>query len=273
MTRAQLIAQIQAKKSVLCVGLDPDMDKMPAHFPRTAEGLANFCCAIIDATAPYAVAYKPNLAFFEALGVAGWQALARVADHLRRYPHHLSIADAKRGDIGNTATKYAQGILNELGFDSITVAPYMGQDSLQPFALPGKWGIALGLTSNPGANDFQLQPMADGRPLYAHVLDAYRAWMSPEHWMVVVGATRPEGLASVRAQLPEHFFLVPGVGAQGGTVEEVMRAGAIPGDLGLLINSSRGILYASAGADFAEAAAAEAECLVAEMQTHWPAEA
>ena len=161
MTRAQLIAQIQAKKSVLCVGLDPDMDKMPAHFPRTAEGLADFCCAIIDATAPYAVAYKPNLAFFEALGVAGWQALARVADHLRRYPHHLSIADAKRGDIGNTATKYAQGILNELGFDAITVAPYMGQDSLQPFALPGKWGIALGLTSNPGANDFQLQ--SDGR--------------------------------------------------------------------------------------------------------------
>jgi len=272
MTRAQLIAQIQAKKSVLCVGLDPDMDKMPAHFPRTAEGLADFCCAIIDATAPYAVAYKPNLAFFEALGVGGWQALARVADHLRSYPHHLSIADAKRGDIGNTATKYAQGILNELGFDAITVAPYMGQDSLQPFALPGKWGIALGLTSNPGANDFQLQSMADGRPLYAHVLDAYRAWMSPEQWMVVVGATRPEGLASVRAQLPEHFFLVPGVGAQGGTVVEVMRAGAISGALGLLINSSRGILYASAGDDFAEAAAAEAERLVADMQTHWPDE-
>ena len=162
MTRAQLIAQIQAKKSVLCVGLDPDMDKMPAHFPRTAEGLANFCCAIIDATAPYAVAYKPNLAFFEALGVAGWQALARVADHLRRYPHHLSIADAKRGDIGNTATKYAQGILNELGFDSITVAPYMGQDSLQPFALPGNGASpwASRATRGPTTFSFSRWPMA-----------------------------------------------------------------------------------------------------------------
>jgi orotidine-5'-phosphate decarboxylase len=147
----------------------------------------------------------------------------------------------------------------------------MGKDSLEPFALPGKWGIALGLTSNPGANDFQLQPMADGRPLYAHVLDAYRAWMSPEQWMVVVGATRPEGLASVRTQLPEHFFLVPGVGAQGGTVEDVMKAGAIAGEVGLMINSSRGILYASSGEDFAEAAAAEAKRLVDEMKLHWPA--
>jgi orotidine-5'-phosphate decarboxylase len=193
-----------------------------------------------------------------------------VAAHLQRYPQHFSIADAKRGDIGNTARQYAHGILEGMGFDSITVAPYMGKDSLEPFALPGKWGIALGLTSNPGAHDFQLRPMADGRPLYAHVLDAYRAWMSPEQWMVVVGATRPEGLAAVRTQLPKHFFLVPGVGAQGGTVEDVMKAGAISGEVGLLINSSRGILYASSGEDFAEAAAAEAERLVEEMKAHWP---
>jgi len=271
MTRQELVAHIQTKQSVLCVGLDPDLAKLPAAFSRDAQGMADFCCAIIDATAEYAVAYKPNLAFFESLGPQGWEALTRVAKHLQRYPQHFSIADAKRGDIGNTARQYAQGILEGLGFDSITVAPYMGKDSLEPFALPGKWGIVLGLTSNPGANDFQLQPMADGRPLYAHVLDAYRAWMSPEQWMVVVGATRPEGLASVRTQLPEHFFLVPGVGAQGGTVEDVMKAGAIAGEVGLMINSSRGILYASSGEDFAEAAAAEAKRLVDEMKLHWPA--
>ncbi len=270
MTREELIAQIQRKKSVLCVGLDPDMGKMPVHFPRTAAGLADFCCAIIDATAPYAVAYKPNLAFFESLGATGWQALARVADHLLTYPDHFSIADAKRGDIGNTATKYAQGILQEFGFDAITVAPYMGKDSMEPFALPGKWVIALGLTSNPGAQDFQMQPMADGRPLYAHVLDSYAAWADPRQWMVVVGATRPDGLAAVRAHLPQHFFLVPGVGAQGGTVKDVMKAGAISGDLGLLINSSRGIMYARSDEQFAEAAAAESARLVAEMHRHWP---
>ncbi|MDC3353833.1 orotidine-5'-phosphate decarboxylase [Schleiferiaceae bacterium] len=270
MTRTELASYIQAKKSVLCVGLDPDLDKMPAQFTRDAQGVADFCCAIIDATSDYAVAYKPNLAFFESLGLEGWAALAQVAQHLSKYPEHFSIADAKRGDIGNTARHYAEGILGQLGFDSITVAPYMGRDSLEPFALAGKWVIALGLTSNPGAQDFQMQAMADGRPLYAHVLDSYATWASPDQWMVVVGATRPEGLAAVRKQLPDHFFLVPGVGAQGGSVEDVMKAGAVPGEIALLINSSRGILYASSEADFAEAAAREAARLVQEMKQYWP---
>ena len=270
MTRELLEAFIAQKKSVLCVGLDPDVDKLPHAFPKTAQGIADFCCAIIDATAEYAVAYKPNLAFFEAMGPAGWSALAQVAEHLLQYPHHFTIADAKRGDIGNTAKQYAKGILEGFGFDAITVAPYMGRDSIEPFALPGKWAIGLGLTSNPGAQDFQLQPMADGRPLYAHVLDAYKNWADPGQWMVVVGATRPEGLAAVRAQLPEHFFLVPGVGAQGGSVQEVMQSGACKKGVGLLINSSRGIIYASSGDDFAEAARQEAKRLVDQMQMYWP---
>ncbi|CAI8338039.1 MAG: Orotidine 5'-phosphate decarboxylase [Owenweeksia sp. TMED14] len=272
MTRAELIKNIENKKSVLCVGLDPDLTKMPSLFPSNSNGVVEFCKGIIDATADYAVAYKPNLAFFESLGESGWEALAKVADHLKDYPQHFSIADAKRGDIGNTAKMYAEGILVKLGFDSITVAPYMGKDSIEPFSILGKWGIALGLTSNPGAQDFQMKKMEDDRYLYEHVLDAYKEWISPENWMIVVGATREVSMRKIRHQLPEYFFLVPGVGHQGGTIKHVMDSGVFTSGIGVgvLINASRSICYASSDKNYASAAAKEASRLHEEMKYYWP---
>ena len=264
----ELVYAIESRQSVLCVGLDSDVQKLPAGFAPTPESLFGFNKAIIDATADFAVAYKPNLAFYEAYGLAGWKALEQTIGYLRtQYPGHLTIADAKRGDIGNTASRYAQGLLQELGFDAITVAPYMGKDSVVPFLLPDKWTVVLALTSNPGADDFQQQRLADGRPLFAQVIEKVSSWIPVEQRMFVVGATQPEGLKSVRGLAPDTFFLVPGVGAQGGTVQDVLTASgwaSRPG-VGVLINASRSIQYASSGTDFADAARLEAEKMQQEM--------
>lgn len=272
MTRLELIKNIEFKKSVLCVGLDPDLSKMPKLFGGDSRGVVEFCKGIIDATAEHAVAFKPNLAFFESMGYEGWEALAEVANYLKKFPQHFSIADAKRGDIGNTSKMYAEGILNKMGFDSITVAPYMGKDSLQPFAIPGKWAIALGLTSNSGAQDFQMKRMQDDRYLYEHVIDSYREWTSPDQWMIVVGATRSESMKKIRQQLPNHFFLVPGVGHQGGDIQNVLRSGSFSSGqgMGVLINASRSICYAGNDENYAESANKEALRLHEEMKNYWP---
>jgi orotidine-5'-phosphate decarboxylase len=265
MNYAELSQRIEAQGHGLCVGLDPDPAKLPS-----GTDLASFCVGIIDATADIAVAYKPNFAFFEALGRPGWDALEAVTTHLRGLPQKpLLIADAKRGDIGNTASRYAQGILEVMGYDAITVAPYMGRDSVEPFFREGKWVVGLGLTSNPGADDIQQLPLADGRKVYEAVADAYLQWGQPEHLMVVVGATRPEALGALRDRMPDTFFLVPGVGAQGGSAADVVRHGSFrtkPG-MGLLINASRSIMYASPGRDWQAAAAVAAEDLAREIQS------
>lgn len=264
----ELVYAIESRQSVLCVGLDSDVQKLPAGFAASPESLFAFNKAIIDATSEFAVAYKPNLAFYEAYGLAGWKALEQTIGYLRaQYPGHLTIADAKRGDIGNTASRYAQGLLQELGFDALTVAPYMGEDSVTPFVMPDKWTVVLALTSNPGADDFQQQRLADGRPLYAQVIEKVSAWIPTEQRMFVVGATQSEGLKSVRGMAPDSYFLVPGVGAQGGSVQDVLAAAgwaSRPG-VGVLINASRSIQYASSGTDFAEAARLEAQSMQAEM--------
>jgi orotidine-5'-phosphate decarboxylase len=242
---------IQAKKSLLCVGLDTDPEKLPPAMRGKADGVARFNKAIIDSTIDYAIAYKLNTAFYEAHGPSGWQALEETRAYI---PDDVfTIADAKRGDIGNTAAQYAKTFFQTYPFDAITVAPYMGRDSVEPFLqTTGKWAVVLGLTSNPGADDFE-KLVCDGKPLYEHVLAKVSSWGSVENLMFVVGATRPEELARIRAILPDHFLLIPGVGAQGGTVKDVCEAAATA-DGGLLINVSRGIQYASAGDDFAEAA-------------------
>lgn len=259
--RAQLLAAIQRKSSYLCVGLDPDPDRIPAICGEGVAGMERFCAEIIEATAAYAVAFKPNLAFFEAYGAEGWAALERT---VARMPSDvLCIADAKRGDIGNTSGRYAESVFRGLGAGAITVAPYMGEDSVRPFlAYPGHWAVVLALTSNPGASDFEWHGTP---PLYERVLDRVSAWGTPDQVMFVVGATRPEELARIRSLVPDYFFLVPGVGAQGGTVAEVSAAGAND-HVGLLINASRSILYASSGPDFAAAAADEARAMQQEMQ-------
>jgi orotidine-5'-phosphate decarboxylase len=265
MNRAALVDIIRAKKSLLCVGLDTDPEKLPAHLRGEKDGVVRFNKAIIDATADYAVAYKLNTAFYEAQGVGGWEALEETRAHI---PENVfTIADAKRGDIGNTAAQYARTFFQTYPFDSITVAPYMGRDSVEPFLqTPSKWAIVLGLTSNPGADDFE-KLMCDGKPLYEHVLEKVSSWGSPENLMFVVGATRPEELARIRTILPEHFLLIPGVGAQGGTVKDVCKA-AVTADGGLLINVSRGIQYATSGEDFAEAAGAAAKKYQGEMAAY-----
>jgi orotidine-5'-phosphate decarboxylase len=272
MTRQELIKNIEFKKSVLCVGLDPDLSKMPESFSSDSKGVVEFCKGIIDATAEHAVAFKPNLAFFESLGQQGWEALAEVADYLKKFPNHFSIADAKRGDIGNTSKMYAEGILNKMRFDSITVAPYMGKDSLEPFAIQGKWAIALGLTSNSGAHDFQMKRMQDDRYLYEHVMDSYREWTSPEQWMIVVGATRSESMKKIREQLPDHFFLVPGLGHQGGDIKNVLKSGSFRSGqgVGVLINASRSICYAGINEKYDQAASKEALRLHEEIKYYWP---
>ena len=235
----KLYEAILEKQSYLCVGLDPDLSKIPACFGQGATAVEAFCKAVIDATKHVAVAYKPNLAFFEPLGSEGWDVLSRVIEHIPS--ESLVIADAKRGDIGNTAAKYAEAILGNLGADSITVAPYMGADSVTPFtSIENKWTILLALTSNPGAEDFEFH---GNPPLFERVLTKAQKWGSVDNLMFVVGATRPEMLARVRELAPDSFLLVPGVGAQGGTIEAVAKHG-LNSKCGLLVNSSRGIIYA-----------------------------
>ena len=265
MNTAALKAEILKKKSFLCVGLDIDLEKVPAQFQNSPTALVDFSKAIIDATAPYAVAYKPNIAFFETYGVEGMTALKEVIDYLNQnHPKVFTIADAKRGDIGNTSTRYAKAYFETLGFDSITVAPYMGKDSVEPFlAFKDKHTILLALTSNPGSADFQ-RISSDGTALFEKVLATSKTWEGSEQLMYVVGATQADALQKIRGIIPDAFLLVPGVGAQGGSLEEVARHG-LNENVGLLVNSSRGIIYASQGDDFAEAAATAAKNLQTQM--------
>lgn len=264
MTRAELFSQIQQKSSFLCVGLDPDLAKIPAHLKSESDPIFSFCKEIIEQTADFAVAYKPNIAFFEALGPKGWESLQKVLDVIPK--DIFSIADAKRGDIGNTSSLYAKAFFEAMDFDSITVAPYMGKDSVSPFLeFENKWVILLALTSNVGSLDFQLIKDETGKPLYQSVLEKSQEWGSPENLMYVVGATRGELIGEVRKLAPEHFFLVPGVGAQGGSLADVAKFG-MNSNCGLIVNSSRGIIYASSGKDFAQAARKEAQILQKEMK-------
>lgn len=264
MTRAELFAQIQQKSSFLCVGLDPDLDKIPAHLRAEPDPIFSFCKEIVEQTADYAVAYKPNIAFFEALGPKGWESLQKVLEIIPK--NVFTIADAKRGDIGNTSKLYAKAFFETMDFDSITVAPYMGADSVSPFLdFENKWVILLALTSNVGSADFQLITDSNGKPLYQSVLEKSQEWGSPENLMYVVGATRGELIGEVRKAAPEHFFLVPGVGAQGGSLSEVAKYG-MNSTCGLLVNSSRGIIYASSGKDFGQAARKESQKLQEEMK-------
>lgn len=267
MKRNELVEQIFAKQSFLCVGLDPDPAKMPpALAAKGAAGLLEFNKAIIDATEPYAVAYKPNLAFYEALGADGLKAFEDTCAYIRqKYPHQFVIADAKRGDIGNTARMYAKAFFEGAGVDAVTVAPYMGEDSVTPFlGFDGKWAVVLALTSNKGSQDFQMIADKNGACVYQRVVKRAQKWGSPVNLMFVVGATRGELIGDVRALAPRSFFLVPGVGAQGGSLEEVCSYGLID-EVGLLVNSSRAIIHASQGDDFAEAAAAAAAALRRQM--------
>jgi orotidine-5'-phosphate decarboxylase len=264
MTKAELIAQIQEKSSFLCVGLDTDIQKIPDHLRQSADPIFEFNKQIIDATAEFAVAYKPNIAFYEALGPKGWESLQKTLDYIPK--DIFTIADAKRGDIGNTSKLYARAFFENMNFDSITVAPYMGRDSVEPFLeFDGKWVILLALTSNEGSADFQLLDDREGKQLFQQVLEKSQQWGSSENLMYVVGATRGEKIAEVRSTVPDHFFLVPGVGAQGGSLEEVAKYG-MNKDCGLLVNSSRGIIYASSGKDFAQEAGKAAKQIQEEMK-------
>ncbi|SNS02075.1 orotidine-5'-phosphate decarboxylase [Belliella buryatensis] len=264
MNKAALFEQIQKKQSFLCVGLDTDLSKIPSHLLVLDDPIFEFNKQIIDATADLAVAYKPNIAFYEALGAKGWESLKKTLDYI---PQEIfTIADAKRGDIGNTSGLYAKAFFEQMDFDSITVAPYMGVDSVKPFlAFEDKWVILLALTSNEGSADFQLIESKYGKPLFQEVLEKSLDWGNTDNMMYVVGATRGEKIGEVRAIVPDHFFLVPGVGAQGGSLEEVAKYG-MNASCGLLVNSSRGIIYASKGQDFASAARQEAQKLQEEMK-------
>lgn len=266
MKRNELVENIRRKGSFLCVGLDPDIKKIPQHLLKEENPLLAFNKAIIDATAQYAVAYKPNLAFYESLGVEGWIALEETVKYIKnKYPDQFIIADAKRGDIGNTSQLYARSFFEHLDVDAITVAPYMGEDSVTPFlGYEGKWVILLALTSNKGSHDFQLIEDKEGKRLFEHVLETSAKWASSDEMMYVVGATQGAMFQDIRKVSSNSFLLVPGVGAQGGSLEEVAKFGMID-DCGLLVNSSRGIIYASNGEDFAEAAAKESEKLVLQM--------
>lgn len=261
MTRAELVATIRRKRSLLCVGLDTEEHLVPEHFRAESHPVRAFNEAIVEVTLDVAVAYKLNLAFYEALGEEGWLDLEATIAYIRSKGDCFIIADAKRGDIGNTARKYAEAFYDKLDVDAVTLAPYMGRDSIVPFmGRPGKWGIVLGITSNPGAEDFQFLITPDGRPLHQVVMERCAEWGTPDELMFVVGATRPEMLAQARRSAPQHFFLVPGVGAQGGDLNAVLDAGMTP-DGGLLINSSRGILYAGEGQDAIPAARRAARAL------------
>ncbi len=266
MTREELIKQIFSKKSFLCVGLDTDPKKIPVHIIDRYDPIFEFNKEIIDATAAYCVAYKPNLAFYESQGVRGMESFDKTIQYLKEnYPHHFIIADAKRGDIGNTSSMYAKTFFQEYDIDSVTVAPYMGEDSVKPFLeYDGKWVILLALTSNMGSHDFQLTEDKNGERLFEKVLRKSQEWGTPENMMYVVGATQGAMFQDIRRIAPNHFLLVPGVGAQGGSLQEVCKYG-MNQDCGLLVNSSRGIIYASNGEDFAEVAGNKARTLQQEM--------
>lgn len=266
MNRQQLINEIFSKKTFLCVGLDTDINKIPEHMKKEEDPIFAFNKAIIDATAPYCVAYKPNLAFYECYGLKGMVAFEKTIKYLKEnHPNHFIIADAKRGDIGNTSKMYAQTFFEEYNLDSVTVAPYMGEDSVKPFLeYDGKWVILLALTSNKGSHDFQLTEDQQGERLFEKVLKKSQEWGTTENLMYVVGATQGKMFEDIRRIAPNHFLLVPGVGAQGGSLQEVCKYGMTK-DCGLLVNSSRGIIYAGKGKDFTELAAQKAKELQQEM--------
>ncbi|MCF2442467.1 orotidine-5'-phosphate decarboxylase [Dyadobacter sp. CY345] len=269
MTYEALFDQISQKKSYLCVGLDTDIRKIPAHLQKESDPVFEFNKQIIDATADYCVSYKPNIAFYEALGAKGWESLQKTIEYIPK--SHFTIADAKRGDIGNTSGLYARTFFDPsssgLDFNSVTVAPYMGSDSVKPFLdFDGKWVILLALTSNSGGSDFQRLETKEGF-LYEHVLKTSQTWAGADRMMYVVGATQAKDLANIRTIVPDHFLLVPGVGAQGGNLEEVSRYG-MNKSCGLLVNASRSIIYASDGLDFAQKAKEEAQVLQKEMAVY-----
>ncbi len=266
MNRAQLFEQIKKKNSYLCVGLDTDITKIPKHLQSVPDPVFEFNKQIIDATKEFCVAYKPNIAFYEAEGPKGWESLQKTLDYIPK--DCFTIADAKRGDIGNTSSLYARAFFSQMNFDAITVAPYMGEDSVKPFLeFPGKWVILLVHTSNPGSVDFQQLETRDGKYLYEEVIFASQRWATADQMMYVIGATKADKIGTIRALAPDHFFLVPGVGAQGGDLEAVSKAG-MNTQCGLLVNSSRSIIYASSGTDFAEAARKEASIVQKEMNSH-----
>lgn len=271
MNKQQIIDNITRKGSFLCVGLDTDLKKMPQHIiansATTAEAIFTFNKAIIDATAPYCVAYKPNLAFYECFGIEGWQAFEQTVQYIKQnYPDQFIIADAKRGDIGNTSAMYARTFFEGTQVDALTIAPYMGEDSVTPFlTYPGKWAVLLALTSNKGSHDFQLTADTEGERLFERVLRVSQQWGTDEQMMYVVGATQGKLFEDIRRIAPRHFLLVPGVGAQGGSLEEVCRYGMTP-RCELLVNSSRGIIYADSTEDFAKVAGEKARELQEQMQ-------
>lgn len=267
MNTDSLFSQIAHKKSFLCVGLDPDIAKIPQHLHNNEFPVFEFNKQIINATAAYAIAYKPNLAFYECRGLLGWQELEMTIDYIKQeFPDIFIIADAKRGDIGNTSKMYAEAFFNKLNCDAVTVAPYMGEDSVKPFmGFKDKFVILLALTSNTSAADFQYFTSANNKPLFLEVVEKSKAWGSPENMMYVVGATKASTLSLFREIIPEHFILVPGVGAQGGSLVEVAKYG-LNKKCGLLVNASRSILYASNGVDFTEKAALEAQSMQKQME-------
>ena len=266
MTRRELIEQIFTKKTFLCVGLDTDIKKIPEHLLKEEDPIFAFNKAIIDATAPYCVAYKPNLAFYESMGVKGWISFEKTIQYLNEnYPQHFIIADAKRGDIGNTSAMYARTFFEEMNIDALTVAPYMGEDSVTPFLqYDGKWVILLALTSNKGSHDFQLTTDTEGERLFEKVLRKSQEWGTADNMMYVVGATQGQMFEDIRKVVPNHFLLVPGIGAQGGSLEEVCKYGMTK-DCVLIVNSSRAIIYADKTERFAEVAAEEAKKVAIQM--------
>lgn len=274
MTRQQLIEQIQQKQSYLCVGLDTDLTKIPKHLQSHSDPMFEFNKAIIDATLPNCVSYKINTAFYEAMGVKGWEVMERTVNYIP--DTHFKIADAKRGDIGNTSSQYARAFFEAMNFDAVTVAPYMGEDSVRPFLeYEGKWAIVLGLTSNKGANDFELKQLLSENGethlraefLYERVLRTVAKWGTPDNLMFVVGATQAEEFVNIRSIIPDHFLLVPGVGAQGGSLKDISEK-AMNNDCGLLVNASRAVIYASGKEDFATEAKAIAEQYQFEMKSY-----
>lgn len=267
MTRQELFENIRRKRSFLCVGLDTDIKKIPAHILSDADPIFAFNKAIIDATADLCIAYKPNLAFYESIGTEGWIAFEKTVKYIKEnYPDQFIIADAKRGDIGNTSQMYARTFFEHIGVDAVTVAPYMGEDSVKPFlGYDGKWVILLALTSNKGSFDFQLTEDKDGEKLFEKVIRVSQTWAGDDSMMYVVGATQGERFADIRRVAPASFLLVPGVGAQGGSLADVAKYGMTP-DCGLIVNSSRAIIYASSGTDFAEAATKAATAVQNEME-------
>ncbi|MBR2631003.1 MAG: orotidine-5'-phosphate decarboxylase [Bacteroidaceae bacterium] len=266
MTRQELIEQIFEKKTFLCVGLDTDIKKIPQHLLKEEDPIFSFNKAIIDATAPYCVAYKPNLAFYESMGVKGWISFEKTITYLNEnYPNHFIIADAKRGDIGNTSAMYARTFFEEMNIHSLTVAPYMGEDSVTPFLqYKGKWVILLALTSNKGSHDFQLTADTEGERLFEKVLRKSQEWGNADNMMYVVGATQGKMFEDIRKIVPNHFLLVPGVGAQGGSLEDVCKYGMTP-ECGLIVNSSRAIIYADSTENFANVASEEAKKVALQM--------